>query len=493
MHILVKPFESYPAKKLYGQHAVFGRPFGAADATTISVSESKKRNVGEYIKELSEYVRKHYFSSDTIFKEEQHGRVLPINCDIDPSGYRYRYGKGFYIADRRSDAIGMGPRLLARYSNILALLSPPTNCDEAKRIRNALTVDDETLARRYWADVAPRIIAMSAEVIKLFYDRVTAPHLYITNLTADPSPVPINGISTLTLDFSNPDGDLIVFFWSATCGTLSNTLGYLPRTWTAPATPGTCTVQVDATDLSGEKLDSATLDITVFGSVSTAFATGDVVETTDNLNVRSSPGLSGTVLGVQLTGSLGTVIGGPVFADGFWWWQVNFDTGADGWVAEDFLGLAPPLPLQAAYATFAVFNRTAPVVATGRAVGATVAVFNRALSTAEITNARVHVNTGDGSNLNVRSAPGLSGPILGVQPNGAQGTVIGGPLSANSFQWWQVNFDTGVDGWVAGEFLDPPPSRTQDAHTILAVFNMAAPDAIDGHVEGLVFSVDNLP
>ncbi|MFA5810231.1 MAG: Ig-like domain-containing protein, partial [Thermoleophilia bacterium] len=31
------------------------------------------------------------------------------------------------------------------------------------------------------------------------------------------------------------------------------------------------------------------------------------------------------------------MIGGPTFADGFNWWNINYDTGADGWSVEDFL------------------------------------------------------------------------------------------------------------------------------------------------------------
>ncbi|OFZ74088.1 MAG: hypothetical protein A3K03_10040, partial [Bdellovibrionales bacterium RIFOXYD1_FULL_44_7] len=37
------------------------------------------------------------------------------------------------------------------------------------------------------------------------------------------------------------------------------------------------------------------------------------------------------------TGALGTVIGGPTNAGGYNWWNINYDTGADGWSAEDYL------------------------------------------------------------------------------------------------------------------------------------------------------------
>ena len=53
--------------------------------------------------------------------------------------------------------------------------------------------------------------------------------------------------------------------------------------------------------------------------------------------------------------------------------------------------------------------------------------------------------------VNVRQAP--AGTILGTQPLGRQGTVTGGPTTASlngtPFTWFNVNFDSGVDGWVA--------------------------------------------
>jgi hypothetical protein len=59
------------------------------------------------------------------------------------------------------------------------------------------------------------------------------------------------------------------------------------------------------------------------------------------------------------------------------------------------------------------------------------------------------------SSLNVRSTP--SGTNLGQQPKGALGTVKAGPQNANfggrPVTWWQINFDTGVDGWCGAGLL----------------------------------------
>jgi parallel beta-helix repeat protein len=72
-------------------------------------------------------------------------------------------------------------------------------------------------------------------------------------------------------------------------------------------------------------------------TVSTKFAIGASITTTSGLNVRSSASLTASILGTQATGATGSIIGGPVNAGGYWWWQVNYDTGADGWSVENYL------------------------------------------------------------------------------------------------------------------------------------------------------------
>jgi hypothetical protein len=51
--------------------------------------------------------------------------------------------------------------------------------------------------------------------------------------------------------------------------------------------------------------------------------------TTANLNVRSKAGTRGgsTAKCTQPAGALGTIIGGPTNANGYTWWNINFDTG----------------------------------------------------------------------------------------------------------------------------------------------------------------------
>ena len=67
--------------------------------------------------------------------------------------------------------------------------------------------------------------------------------------------------------------------------------------------------------------------------------------------------------------------------------------------------------------------------------------------------------------VNVRAT--ANGTILGTQPSGRQGTVTGGPTTTGGYTWWNVNFDSGLDGWVASIGIDVlPPNLVPSNYTI---------------------------
>lgn len=61
---------------------------------------------------------------------------------------------------------------------------------------------------------------------------------------------------------------------------------------------------------------------------------GDRVQTVKPSSVWSNPPIAGEVVGNQPAQSPGALTAGPVRAGDSWWWQVNFNSGSDGWVAE---------------------------------------------------------------------------------------------------------------------------------------------------------------
>lgn len=65
------------------------------------------------------------------------------------------------------------------------------------------------------------------------------------------------------------------------------------------------------------------------------------VQITDEVNVRPSAGTTEEPIRTAAAGETGTVISGPEEADGFVWWELVFEDGSSGFVAEDFLELVP--------------------------------------------------------------------------------------------------------------------------------------------------------
>ncbi len=260
---------------------------------------------------------------------------------------------------------------------------------------------------------------------------------------------------------------------------------------------------------------------------STKFVNGDRVQVKSgiiNLNVRSTALMTGTVLGVQPTGALGTIIGGPSYdsINKYWFWQVNYDSGVDGWSVEWWLDKVttppatpvpapapaptpPPIPTptptlpapvcnsiwQCSSWSICINSQQTRLCTDANSCGVLINKPSEIQScivpppppppppTTPLTSTKFsdgdRVKVGQGiANLNVRSTPFISGIVLGTQPTGTLGTIISGPSydSVNKYWFWQVNYDSGVDGWSVEWWLDkvttpapaptPAPSPTPD-------------------------------
>ena len=80
-------------------------------------------------------------------------------------------------------------------------------------------------------------------------------------------------------------------------------------------------------------------------STSTTPKLGETIITIGDANVRSSYGLTSTLLGSQPINSVGIVVSpGSQTASGYTWVQVNFSTGVDGWVATTRIKVTTAIP-----------------------------------------------------------------------------------------------------------------------------------------------------
>ncbi len=90
------------------------------------------------------------------------------------------------------------------------------------------------------------------------------------------------------------------------------------------------------------------------------FYDGRVFLIASNVNVRATASATGTILGTHNSGDMGTIVADSVFADGYVWWKVDFDTGVDGWVNQDFFsrGLTNALNLNTSILSFTASKTT---------------------------------------------------------------------------------------------------------------------------------------
>jgi N-acetylmuramoyl-L-alanine amidase len=126
-------------------------------------------------------------------------------------------------------------------------------------------------------------------------------------------------------------------------------------------------------------------------------------------NLRSGPSLSAGVITTVGQGTTGTIVDGPSSGSGHTWYKLNFGN-AQGWMSTTVL---------------------APGGGSDRS----------------------YVKVASGP-LNVRQNPGLGGAIITSVPTGARGyTTTSMPQEADGYVWVNVQFDSGVRGWVAKNFL----------------------------------------
>jgi parallel beta-helix repeat protein len=123
--------------------------------------------------------------------------------------------------------------------------------------------------------------------------------------------------------------------WDSAAYTILNPLSTTNPPPAIPVMPKNCAV-VSPYTTNTSKASCGSGD--VVPTTTPAFQIGARVTTAANLNVRNKANTkSGKILCTQPVGTLGTIVGGPSSAQGYTWWQINYDTSCDGWSAQDYL------------------------------------------------------------------------------------------------------------------------------------------------------------
>jgi hypothetical protein len=68
----------------------------------------------------------------------------------------------------------------------------------------------------------------------------------------------------------------------------------------------------------------------------------------------------------------------------------------------------------------------------------------------------------DDIGVSLRGGPSTENVRLQLIPEGSLIIVTGGPEEGDGFIWWQVIAEGDVEGWIAGDYLTPAPSPTDE-------------------------------
>ena len=154
------------------------------------------------------------------------------------------------------------------------------------------------------------------------------------------------------------------------------------------------------------------------------FIAGDAVRTTANVNLRSAPGTSSTILRVVPSSTAGTITGPGVVSGGNTFYPIAVSGYPSGYVAASYL--------QRITAT-ATRTRT---------------------PTATVVGVRVRYTT---DIVNLRRGPGTSYGIAATLPKGTRVNITGTPTRVSGADWYPVIVNGVGSGWISGSFLTASP------------------------------------
>ena len=160
--------------------------------------------------------------------------------------------------------------------------------------------------------------------------------------------------------------------------------------------------------------------VTVGGCIS--YDDGDKIEATAALHLRAATGFSSVTRTTVAEGAEMCVIDGPTADDGYRWYKVDA-SGIQGWVVGTYTSLVA--------ADGCASIEPIPLPTSGIYPGDVLRVTSEA---------------------NLRTAPSLSGDIMQVLPVDYKSVVVGGPVNADDYTWYQL--DTRYRrGWAASANL----------------------------------------
>ncbi|MDQ3008989.1 MAG: SH3 domain-containing protein [bacterium] len=157
--------------------------------------------------------------------------------------------------------------------------------------------------------------------------------------------------------------------------------------------------------------------------------------------MRSNPNLGSNQVGSIPGGAEFAVVGGPTCADGYQWWQVDYN-GIRGWTAAGGNGQLWVQTVSGSSGSSGSNSNSSSNTVSQPASNNSSCGVRVSLS----VGGRARVTPGDPNRMRSQASTGSN--QVGSIPGGGAFEVIGGPTCADGYQWWQVNYN-GTRGWTA--------------------------------------------
>jgi hypothetical protein len=161
-----------------------------------------------------------------------------------------------------------------------------------------------------------------------------------SQLSAGPTVTPIPTVTLSASPASITSGQSVTLSWNSTDATSCVGTGFnaaVPSGSVTVSPTSNATYSIECGGTGGLATASASVSV----GTAPSMKVGARVVTSANLNVRNKANMNGgKIQCTQPAGSTGTISSGPSNAQGYTWWNVNFDTGCDGWAVSSYLALS---------------------------------------------------------------------------------------------------------------------------------------------------------
>ncbi|GAB5494136.1 MAG: hypothetical protein Phog2KO_43510 [Phototrophicaceae bacterium] len=286
--------------------------------------------------------------------------------------------------------------------------------------------------------------------------------------------IPVGTLGLGTLIFAEMEGVVDGFIYSAEASHINEATNYNP----SPDTPATALMYVNTTnsfaDTAGDliwlsddntfpelvwvqnsppaippqggwtALLPTTMNACDYSRVfcsSTPLTIGSLVAVSGSgADIRSGAGQAFAIIAQLVNGDTVTVLEGPITVDGLTWWRVQTSTNVTGWIADDGNTFTSATPEAVSTATPIVITATPAPVTAVPTVAPTASDALAGFPFAQVTV--------EGNNLNARTSPTTGASVLAILSSGDTFPIVGGPVQADGFTWWQLNTPDG-NAWAA--------------------------------------------